>query len=289
MRVHHWGLMIKRAGVEVMNARTKNVSIAKETLEIVRLGKYVAPSGKEVDIKAEVEFSKSLTAYWEPDSDIFSNRETIIQIFPTIEVTNETTAQAAARLLAAGIEKPVALNFASARNQGGGFLSGAVAQEEDLCRCSALYDCLKKKPLFYNKNILQDDTFYTDGIIYSPQVPFFRDQNLNFLEEPFKLSIISVPAPNVRAMEEVDGKKLAEVLNTRATKILKVALLEGHKNLILGAWGCGAFGNDPGLVAEAFRNALLNVPAFERVTFAVYDTREPPVLYETFKQIYNIV
>jgi uncharacterized protein (TIGR02452 family) len=70
----------------------------------------------------------------------------------------------------------------------------------------------------------------------------------------------------------------------RATKVLQIAAAQGHKTIVLGAWGCGAFGNDPGLVAEAFLEALDTVPAFEHVCFAVYDTREPPVLYETFKQ-----
>ena len=78
---------------------------------------------------------------------------------------------------------------------------------------------------------------------------------------------------------------LEGILRERALKILEVAEVNGHKNIILGAWGCGAFGNDPEQIARVFMFALNKFPAFEHVCFAVYDTREPPVVYETFKRI----
>jgi len=280
--------MIKRNGVEVMNARTKNVSIAKETIGAINNQKYTSLNGKEVDISVEMDSAIDGTIYYPGDSEISIPADQA-PIHVTFEVVNETTAQAAVRLQATGKTNLVALNFASARNQGGGFLAGAIAQEEDLCRASGLYGCLKKKPLFYNANIMCDDAFYTHGIIYSPKVPFFRDEHNLFLEEPFKLSIISAPAPNVSSMKHVDESLLVETLLVRAIRILEVANANGHKNLILGAWGCGAFGNKPQIVATVFKAALDYVPHFEHVTFAVYDTREPYVLYETFKEIYGSV
>jgi uncharacterized protein (TIGR02452 family) len=132
-----------------------------------------------------------------------------------------------------------------------------------------------------------DDAFYTNGILYSPNVPFFRDEHSLFLEQPFPLSIISSPAPNVNGMKNVDEKVLLKTLHNRAIRILEVAHANGHKNIILGAWGCGAFGNSSKIVADVFKSALLHVPYFEHVTFAVYDTREPPVIYETFSEIYR--
>jgi uncharacterized protein (TIGR02452 family) len=187
----------------------------------------------------------------------------------------------------------VALNFAAAKNVGGGFIAGASAQEEDLCRCSGLYACLKSKPLFYNANILCEDTLYTDGVLYSPKVPFIRDEHLLFLEAPFELSIITAPAPNLTAMkapktwqeEEELSSTLMDTLANRATKVLQIAEVNGHKNIILGAWGCGAFGNDVNQVTAAFEMALDKVP-FEHVCFAVYDTRQPPVLFETFRDYF---
>lgn len=265
-----------------MNARTKNVSIAKETIDICKHKFYVSSNGKTVDISKELDEALGGTVYYPGDEDIEGE---IFFRLPTIEVINERTAQAAIRLAAAGKTNLVALNFASARNQGGGFLSGAMAQEEDLCRSSGLYPCLKKKPLFYNANIMCDNTFYTDGIIYSPNVPFFRNEHHLLVDDPFTLSIISAPAPNVQGMKDVDEETLSTVLYSRAIQILRVANKNGHKNIILGAWGCGAFGNSPRMVANIFKAALNLVPAFEHVCFASYDDRTPPHVFETFKEV----
>jgi len=276
--------MIKRNGVEVMNARTKNVSIAKETIAAINNQKYTSLNGNVVDISQEMDSAIDGTVYYEGASAIGCPPDQT-PIHATIEVTNETTAQAAVRLQATGKTNLVALNFASARNQGGGFLAGAIAQEEDLCRASGLYGCLKRKPLFYNANILCDDAFYTHGALYSPNVPFFRDENNLFLEQPFPLSIISAPAPNLSGTQKEGNKNLlVGLIRERAIRVLQAAHANGHKNLILGAWGCGAFGNDPKMVSEAFMLALTKVPYFEHVTFAVYDTREPFIIYETFKE-----
>lgn len=137
--------------------------------------------------------------------------------------------------------------------------------------------------MFYNENIMCDGSLYTDGIIYSPNVPFFRDHN-NQLIEPFLLSIISCPAPNLSAME-TEPKNITIILTERIIKILKVASFHNHKNIILGAWGCGAFGNDPKLIATIFAGAIKAISSFEHVCFAVYDNKEDQPTYNTFKNI----
>ena len=281
--------MIKRDGVVLMNERTGNVAIAKETIAITKQGQYTTPSGALLDIQADIGRAIDGTILYQSYLDLPNTNWKTVE--PTIEVVNETTAQAVVRLIKAGRQNVIALNFASARNQGGGFLSGALAQEEDLCRASALYACLKKKPVFYNENILCDNAFYTHNVIYSPNVPFFRGADNLLLEEPFILSIVSAPAPNAGAISK-DTENLEEVLYStllvRATKVLMTAAAHGHKNIILGAWGCGAFGNDPQMVADVFKEALKEVPAFEHVCFAVYDTRETPILFETFKKSFLV-
>jgi uncharacterized protein (TIGR02452 family) len=273
--------MIKRNGVEVMNERTKNVSIAKETLEILKRGNYTSLNGETIDISASLDAAlKGTILYKDPLPLKITEYKK-----PTLEVTNETTAQAAFRLGELGKTDIVALNFASARNPGGGFLAGAIAQEEDLSRASGLYACVKSKPIFYNENILCDDTFYTDNIIYSPKVPFFRNEFNLFIEKPFELSIISAPAPNVRSMENIDLNVLSNKLYDRAIKILQIADKHGHKNIILGAWGCGAFGNDSSMVAKVFLLALQQVPTFEHVCFAVFDNKPEFPIYTAFKGV----
>lgn len=273
--------MIKRDGVELMNARTSNVTISKETLSILKLGRYRSANGKVVDISAEQTAAMDGTVLYQDGMPIKSYDP----VAPTIEVTNETTAMAASRMLADGKTNIVALNFASARNPGGGFLSGAIAQEEDLSRCSGLYNCIKSKPKFYNENILCDNTYYTDNVIYSPNVPFFRNEHNVLLEQPFPLSIVTAPAPNIRAIENVDEEFLFTTLHYRATKVLQIAEAHGHKNIILGAWGCGAFGNSATMVSEVFMEALKLVPTFEHVCFAVYDTRENTPLFAAFNKV----
>ncbi len=183
--------------------------------------------------------------------------------------------QAAAQ--SAALDGPVVLlNFASARNPGGGFLGGAKAQEEDLCRCSGLYATLLTQPDYYQVHRANKSLLYTDHIIYSPRVPFFRVRSSDaFLEEPFVASVITAPAPNAGAMRRNEPpavNTLPETFRRRWHNILAVAKNEGHTSLVLGAWGCGAFRNDPKLVASTAREAL-SLPSFSdsftRVVFPV--------------------
>jgi uncharacterized protein (TIGR02452 family) len=195
-----------------------------------------------------------------------------------IEVTTETTAEAGRRLAQVErVARVVALNFASAKNPGGGFLGGAKAQEEDLARCSGLYACLREQHVYYDANRRESSLLYTDHMIYSPDVPFFRDDRLRLLEDPFLLSMITAPAPNAGAALARDpslATQLRDVLTTGAHKVLAVAAAQQHRCLVLGAWGCGVFRNDAAQVASAFAQALDDGRfrgAFDRVLFAVYD------------------
>jgi uncharacterized protein (TIGR02452 family) len=195
---------------------------------------------------------------------------------PWVEVTPEKTGEASRRLIEQeSVEDVLALNFASARNPGGGFLGGAKAQEEDLARCSALYACLVTQPAYYEANRAEASLLYTDHLIYSPGVPFFRDEQLELLERPFHISIITSPAPNAGEVLRKDPSsrsRIREVLRSRALQVLRVAASRGHRALVLGAWGCGVFRNDPVEAAEAFAAALGALPgAFDRVVFAVYE------------------
>lgn len=269
-----------------MNERTKNVSIARETLDIIKNKSYLSENGTQVDLAEALDFSIKNTELYTDDLPNADHQE----IPAAIEVVNEKALTVAVRLLAAGKTNLAVLNFASAKSQGGGFLSGARAQEEDLCRCSGLYACLKSKPMFYNRNNLLEDNFYTHEIIYSPNVPFFRNDDNVLVEQVTPLSIITSPAPYAVGKPNNDPayeEKLLDTLSHRAEKILKVAGAHNHRNLILGAWGCGAFGNDPNMVANVFKNALDQMKCFEYVCFAVYDPREETLLYNIFRDTFQ--
>jgi uncharacterized protein (TIGR02452 family) len=250
--------------------------IAQETVRIVEQGAYVAPSGSTVSLRAEVERAVRGTVLYRPGSFAGLALPAGPGGTPRVEVTGEKTGEAARRLSEQeGVERVVALNFASAKNPGGGFLGGAKAQEEDLSRCSALYACLLTQPDYYAVNRQEPTLLYTDHLIYSPDVPFFRDERLDLLERPFLASILTSPAPNAgEALRREPGiaPRLREVLRSRALDVLRVAAHQGHRTLVLGAWGCGVFRNNPEDVAEAFALALAALPgAFERVVFAVWE------------------
>lgn len=250
--------------------------VAEETVRVVEQGEYVAASGRTVSLREEVAHAVEGTVLYPPGSVKRVELPPGPGGAPRIEVTSEKTGQAARRLVEEeGVARVVALNFASAKNPGGGFLGGARAQEEDLARCSALYACLLTQPEYYERNREEHSPLYTDHLIYSPDVPFFRDERLALLERPFLVSVITSPAPNAgaarRGAPELQAR-LRGVLRARALQVLRVAAHQGHRALVLGAWGCGVFRNEPHEVAEAFSLALSTLPgAFERVVFAVWE------------------
>lgn len=251
---------------------------AAKTLEVCLKGEYLAPSGAQVQITRAIAAAKDGTALYVPeDFAALPIPGDAGGTAPRIEITDETTSAAARRLYEReGVRDALALNFASARNVGGGFLGGAKAQEEDLCRCSALYVCLETQPRYYEANRAHRSCLYTDHAIWSPQVPFFRDDALALLEAPYLVSVVTMPAPNAAELEkrpEAAGE-LEAIFHARALKVLQIAAHRGHRTLILGAWGCGAFRNDPEIASAAFAAALDRTKgAFERIVFAIYERK----------------
>jgi uncharacterized protein (TIGR02452 family) len=254
--------------------------LAQETLDIIGRGNYTLPTGRLVELREAIDAAVEGTRLHTPRALAALITEASPPVERRIEVTSEGTVAAAWRL-AGEPGGPVALlNFASARNPGGGFLTGARAQEEDLARCSALYTCLLTQRPYYDANRIEQSKLYTNHLIFSPRVPFFRDERLTLLPEPFLASVITSPAPN--AGEELRrrknaGPKIHETLVERARHILAVAAAEGQRRLVLGAWGCGVFRNDPAHVAGAFHRWLHDpafAGAFDHVVFAILDRGE---------------
>jgi uncharacterized protein (TIGR02452 family) len=169
---------------------------------------------------------------------------------------------------AKAIENVCVLNFASAISVGGGVKSGANAQEESICRASSLYYALMLHPEYYEKNI-ENQPLYTDWTIYTPNVLVIKDEFTGKHIDPFKISVVTCPAPYYHSVK--DPSEIERIYNSRINVILSVMQENGHKDIVLGAWGCGAFGNDPILIAKAFRKALrLKKYTFENVYFPIY-------------------
>jgi uncharacterized protein (TIGR02452 family) len=243
--------------------------LARQTVAIVHNGGYVAPGGDVVTIGDDVARAASGTHLYLPD-DALPDAESRPDTSLRVEITPESTLEAGRRLGPG----TAALVFASARNPGGGFLNGARAQEEDIARASALHECLRTVPDFYAHHRREPDLRYSDRVIYCPEVPVFRDADGTLLEEAYGLSFLVAAAPNLGAIlaQQPDlAGTVPAALNRRAERVLRVAAAHGHRRIVLGAWGCGVFRNPPEIVAEAWRHALTEVPAFEHVVFAILD------------------
>ncbi|GIH94132.1 TIGR02452 family protein [Planobispora siamensis] len=271
---------------------TRLRAIAQDTVAIVERGGYTSPDGGWVGFADDVAHAVANTRLHLPGEDLGTARDDA-EAGPAmpglIEVTNESTLQAARAMAGDGTDL-ACLVFASAKNPGGGFLNGAQAQEESLARASALYACLTAVPQFYDYHRAQGDLRYSDRVVYSPGVPVFRDDRGRMLDEPYRVAFLTAAAPNAGAIARNQPQLAGAVpaaLWERTVRVLDVAEAHGHRRLVLGAWGCGVFGNDPGLVAETFARALATRTRFDHVRFAVLDRQPDTPTYSAFARVFS--
>jgi uncharacterized protein (TIGR02452 family) len=279
-----------------MSARLR--AHARQTEEIVAAGGYRASDGRTVPIAAAIEAARAGTRMYGPGpvrvpagSPASAPRESTL-----IEVTGESSLEAARRLVRKEGGRPAdpvaVLNFASARNPGGGFLNGAQAQEEALCRASALYTCLLGAREFYDHHRAHRDPFYTDRVIHSPAVPVFRDDRGDLLDEPYTVGFLTAAAPNAGVVLRTAPERAPELgpaLAVRAERVLETAAAHGYHRLVLGAWGCGVFRNDPAQVAGAFHDLLVKgrfEGAFDHVVFGVLDRARDQATRGSFERVF---
>lgn len=267
--------------------------VAEETVQFIEQGYYSLPK-YGANARFELELSQTVNGTRLYDAGALDQGT-------LIEVTAQTTLQAAQEL-AAKVEGVGVLNFASAKNPGGGFLRGAHAQEESLVRASTLYASLSSdaaKP-YYDAHREAKDAWYSDRMIFTKHVVVFRDDVGNILKHPYRVSVVTAAAPNVRALtkqgRKIDPEELEEILSSRLRKIFRIFTLEGLHTLVLGAWGCGVFGNHPNHVASIFAGLL--EPAyqyeaagefagrFKHIRFAIPSAADPN--YQAFRTRFDL-
>jgi uncharacterized protein (TIGR02452 family) len=261
---------------------TKLAIAAQEAVTIQERGWYKLPNGTTVAIeKAQRRACENTRLYLPEDFDSLWQGLGAARGTTQITVENRSTLEAA-RALRQDFERVSLLNFASARNPGGGFLGGARAQEESLARSSGLYACLRTQPAFYDYHRELRSCLYSDRVIFSPDVPVFGDDNHRPLERPYTVSMLTSAAVNVGALErnEPQNLRLVEpVMARRVRMVLAVAASQEIEALVLGAWGCGVFRCDPELIARLFAEALAEPPLsgrFSQVVFAIMNPRSGP-------------
>eukprot|EP00039_Didymoeca_costata_P032358 m.37517 g.37517 ORF g.37517 m.37517 type:complete len:272 (-) comp9321_c0_seq1:182-997(-) len=170
-----------------------------------------------------------------------------------------------------------ALNFASAKNPGGGFLRGSSAQEESICRASGLYHCIQNSNMYTVNRRDNNYCIYANMGIFSPRVPVIKsDTGVTHPERQY-VSFITVPAVNAKMATPRAGQEaVQEAMRQRIRLVLQIARHHNQRNLVLGAFGCGVFGNSPNFVAQCFRHLLNNEfrGVFSRVIFGMLSDNE---------------
>ncbi len=213
-----------------------------------------------------------------------------------IVVTGNRSFQGARQLAERNPGKRVAvLNFASATSPGGGVERGSSAQEESLCRCSTLYPVLKQQTLwnqFYSFHRERRNRLYTDACIYTPEVKVIKSDENHPERLPedqwLTVDVITCAAPNLRFDTVLPDEDLVELHLSRGRKILDVAIANGADCLVLGAFGCGAFRNDPKVVAAVYAQLMKEYRnAFDEVEFAVFYCGSEITNYEAFKTVFE--
>ncbi|WP_342782097.1 TIGR02452 family protein [Saccharibacillus brassicae] len=198
---------------------------------------------------------------------------------------------AAGGAVIAGTGRIGLLNFASAKNPGGGFLNGATAQEENLAISSGLYLSQLRNAGYYDANRACGSMMYTHHAIYSPDVVFFRDERFE-LAPPVCASVLTLPAVNYGQVllkgEDADQAKIAMLERMRLA--LAIFAERGDRTIVLGAYGCGVFRNDPAEVASWWRRLLDGEgwsAHFEQVVFAVLDRSQDGRTLRPFERIWG--
>lgn len=162
-------------------------------------------------------------------------------------------------------ERTCVLNMASPNRPGGGVKNGARAQEECLFRCSNLVSLISEAhyPL------------EADEAIYTIDSTFFKDVNYEPMES-IETDVVTVAAFNVSKGPKSMPRNYTEITLKKIRLMLSLAIKNDVKTIILGAWGCGVFKNDPQTIARLFHRVLVNEgfqKKFKKVIFAVVNDR----------------
>lgn len=173
--------------------------------------------------------------------------------------------------------KIVILNFASFRHPGGGFMTGAMAQEESICHHTNLYNALVAQQAWYDENEhIINRCLYQNRAILTYDVSIIARGIGKFVpaEKVFQADFLTCASPNAGAAAKkgVSEEEINRAIEQRASYAVELLAGCGYTHTILGAFGCGAFRCNPRVVAEAFRKSIeKSANAFDKVIFAIPD------------------
>ena len=289
--------------------RTDNINIFHDTLNILNQGFYTY-NGKKILLKLSPARMREISVYLPKDvknicedtkfelTHKAANRVLYsCENIDSYSLARKRTKEAA-DYLPEGAKPVLVLNLANPVNPGGGVRNGAKAQEEDLCRKSSLLLSLESPEAvpYYQYNKSLHSYMGSDAVMITPQVEIIKDENGSLLPESVVVSVMTCAAPMIkRGMEGLTDQQYKDLIYKRITGMLKVAAYLEYQVLILGAFGCGAFGNDAYVVSNLFYKALreFNFGGWEakhffyRIDFAVMDHSAEQYNFKEFSRNFN--
>lgn len=288
-----------------MRDRSNEINMLQDTLKILKQG-YYEKNGKKIELKLSQKEMEEIRVYLPDEVKRNAGRKDFNPPFVmggrcghSCE-NMDSFALARKRLEDTYLfteDGPgiLVLNLANPVKPGGGVRNGARAQEEDLCRKSSLLVSLEssgaKKYYDYNKSL---NTYMgSDALMITPYVEIIKDENGELLDETVIVSVLTCAAPMIsHGKEGLSEAEYERLVYNRIMGMLKCAAYLGYKHLVLGTWGCGAFGNDARVMSDLFCRALKELnynrhgekDLFCRIDFAVLDRT---VDQYNFKEFYR--
>lgn len=260
-----------------MYSKDKRKDIAQETLSIIKGHKKINNYNHNEKLENKFYDSNFL-------EDLINNKEDKDNKDnkAVIEVVGDGIVQTVINLYDKYKENVCILNFASGFSPCGGFLNGAMAQEEAIAYCSNLYKLQTEKQVYkyYTLNRDNNSCVFLNNMILS-EVIFFRDENFNILDSVNgfpKVTVVTAPAVNLKRAKN-QGENISrpnDIMEDRMRKILNLMIHSGKTNIVLGAFGCGAYGNDNKIICSIWHKLLIkeNLQAnFDSITFAILNTQ----------------
>lgn len=286
-----------------MRDRTPDIQAFEDTMKILKQG-YYEKDGRKIQLKLSAKQREEIQVYLPDDlKTICSNTDfkpTTTESGGCIHSCENIDSYALAqKRVAEGVEKVLVLNLASPVHPGGGVRRGARAQEEDLCRKSSLLLSLESKTArrYYDYNKSLHSFMGSDALMLTPSVEIIKDENGVLLDDTVIVSVLTCAAPKVSGGKEgMTETAYRQLVYNRIVGMLKAAAFFGYRALILGAWGCGAYGNDASVISDLFRRALNDLDyngfkekdLFSRIDFAVLDRMPAQFNYKQFKRNFGI-
>lgn len=274
---------------------TSNVRMLRDTMQIMEQGYYVK-DGKRISLKLSKEEMKKAQVLLPDDVREICSRDDFKQVYSpdvrcvyscenadSFALTRKRYAQGSYMFGNTDEKEILVLNLANPVKPGGGVRIGEKAEEEDLCRKSSLLLSLESEEAkeYYLFNQKHGGTRRgSDALIITPKVEIVRDEKGVLLDDTMIAAVLTCAAPRViLGVKGMSDTKFQEMIYNRILGMLKCAAWFGYRNLVLGAWGCGAFGNDAYVISNMFYKVLKELETggsfeeglFRRVDFAVLD------------------